>query len=73
MANSTFDLVLERVVPITAAQLWQGWTHAETLKKWFTPAPWITSEVEIDAQTHAKLGFEAGWGAALDQLVVPFA
>ena len=43
-----FDLVLERVVPVTAAQLWQGWTHAPTLMKWFTPAPWKTIDAEID-------------------------
>ena len=155
MTDTNCDLVLERVVPITPAELWQGWTDAETLKKWFTPAPWITSEAEIDprpggifhtvmngpdgernegtgcvleavrdtrfawtsallpgfipharpedgffftailefksvergtlyratvrhenatdAQTHAEMGFEAGWGAALDQLVALFA
>lgn len=155
MADTTFDLVIERVVPIRAAQLWRGWTDPETLKKWFTPAPWVTSEAEIearpggifrtvmkgpagehnegtgcvleavkdkrfvwtsallpefvpharpedgffftaiiefepvecgtlyratvrhenatDAQTHAEIGFEAGWGAALDQLVALFA
>ena len=152
---ASLDLVVERVVPITKGQLWQGWTHAETLKKWFTPAPWVTSEAEIDprpggifrtvmngpdgernegtgcvleaitdtrfvwtstllpgfvpqarpeggfhfsaviefestqsgtlyratvkhesaadARAHANMGFEAGWGAALDQLVALFA
>ena len=43
-----FDLTFQRVVPVTAAQLWQGWTNAETLKQWFTPAPWKTIEAEID-------------------------
>jgi len=152
--NAT-DLVLELTVSISAEQLWQGWTDATTLKKWFTPAPWITTEAEIDprpggifrtvmngpdgernegtgcvleaikdtrfvwtsamlpgfipqarpeegffftailefesvsggtlyratvrhetvadAQAHAEMGFEAGWGAALDQLVALFA
>jgi uncharacterized protein YndB with AHSA1/START domain len=45
--NAT-DLVLELTVSISAEQLWQGWTDAPTLKKWFTPAPWITTEAEID-------------------------
>ena len=43
-----FDLTFQRIVPITAAQLWQGWTHAPTLMKWFTPAPWKTIDAEID-------------------------
>ena len=43
-----FDLTFQRVVPVTAAQLWQGWTHAPTLMKWFTPAPWKTIDAEID-------------------------
>lgn len=45
--NAT-DLVLELTVSISAEQLWQGWTDATMLKKWFTPAPWITTEAEID-------------------------
>jgi uncharacterized protein YndB with AHSA1/START domain len=44
----TFDLTFQRVVPVTAEQLWQGWTHAPTLMKWFTPAPWKTIDAEID-------------------------
>jgi uncharacterized protein YndB with AHSA1/START domain len=40
--------VLELTVSISAEQLWQGWTDATTLKMWFTPAPWITTEAEID-------------------------
>ena len=50
MSSSNFDLSFERVVPITAAQLWQGWTDAKTLMKWFTPAPWQTVDAEIDAR-----------------------
>lgn len=44
----TDDLVLERVVPVGAHELWRGWTDAETLMKWFTPKPWRTIEAEID-------------------------
>ncbi len=43
-----YDLTFERVVPVTAAQLWQGWTDSATLMKWFTPAPWRTIDAEID-------------------------
>ena len=46
--SGAFDLTFQRVVPVTAAQLWQGWTHAPTLMKWFTPAPWKTIDAEID-------------------------
>lgn len=149
-----FDLVLERVVATSAADLWRGWTDPSVLVKWFTPAPWVTSSAEIDpvpggifatvmtgpdgernegagcvlvgepsrrfvwtsalgpgftpvdasaegflftaiidlepvadgtlyratarhsnqtdADMHAEMGFEAGWGAALDQLVALF-
>lgn len=42
------DLVLERVVPVTAHQLWRGWTDPSVLTQWFTPKPWITTEAEID-------------------------
>ena len=48
VAPGAFDLVFQRVVPITLAQLWQGWTDAPTLMKWFTPAPWKTIDAEID-------------------------
>lgn len=149
------DLVLDRVVPTTAEDLWLGWTDPTTIKRWFTPAPWRTTEAEIDpvpggifrtvmegpdgerneaagcvleaipnrrfvwtsalgpgflplapptegfhftaivefepvdggtrvfatarhgtaeeAAVHAEMGFEQGWGAALDQLVALFA
>lgn len=46
--SDAYDLTFERVVPVTAAQLWQGWTDSATLMKWFTPAPWRTIDAEID-------------------------
>jgi len=149
------DLVLDRIVPTAVEDLWHGWTDAATLKRWFTPAPWSTTDAEVDAvpggifrtvmegpegeraegagcvleavpnrrfvwssalgpgfvpvdaavdgfhftaivafepvdggtrvrtiarhataadaAAHAEMGFEAGWGAALDQLVALFA
>jgi uncharacterized protein YndB with AHSA1/START domain len=33
----------------------------------------VRHENAMDAQAHAEMGFEAGWGAALDQLVALFA
>lgn len=48
LASNGFDLTFQRVVRVTPTQLWQGWTDAETLKQWFTPAPWKTIGAEID-------------------------
>ena len=42
------DLVLERVVDVPRELVWAAWTTPEHLKKWFTPAPWTTPEVEVD-------------------------
>lgn len=33
---------------MTVEQLWSGWTDPSVLVRWFTPAPWVTTEVEID-------------------------
>ncbi|MEN9646998.1 MAG: hypothetical protein RL238_3667 [Actinomycetota bacterium] len=46
--DPTLDLVLERVVPVTPAQVWAAWTQPEHLTKWFTPAPYTTPEAEVD-------------------------
>lgn len=42
------DLMLERVVDVPPELVWKAWTTPEMMKKWFTPAPWTTPEVEID-------------------------
>jgi len=42
------DLVLERVVDVPPEKVWLAWTRPEHLKRWFTPAPRTTVEVEID-------------------------
>jgi uncharacterized protein YndB with AHSA1/START domain len=42
------DLVLERTVDVPRELVWKAWTEPEHLKKWFTPAPWTTTECEID-------------------------
>ena len=42
------DLVLERVVQVPPALVWQAWTDPDHLKQWFTPAPWTTVDCEID-------------------------
>ena len=42
------DLVLEREVDVPRQKVWEAWTNPEHLKHWFTPAPWRTTECEID-------------------------
>jgi uncharacterized protein YndB with AHSA1/START domain len=42
------DLVLERFVDVPRELVWEAWTRPEHLKKWFAPAPWTTTECEID-------------------------
>ena len=44
----TLDLIFERIVDVTPAQVWAAWTTPEHLKHWFTPAPWKTVDCEID-------------------------
>lgn len=42
------DLLLERVVDVPPELVWAAWTVREHVKKWFTPAPWVTINCEID-------------------------
>jgi uncharacterized protein YndB with AHSA1/START domain len=42
------DLLLERDVDVAPARVWAAWTQPEQITKWFTPAPWVTTECDID-------------------------
>jgi uncharacterized protein YndB with AHSA1/START domain len=46
--DPTLDLQLERVIDVPRELVWKAWTTPEHLKKWFTPAPWTTTECEMD-------------------------
>jgi uncharacterized protein YndB with AHSA1/START domain len=42
------DLLLERVVDVPRDLVWAAWTMPEHLVRWFAPAPFTTTECDID-------------------------
>ncbi len=42
------DLVLERVIDVPPALVWEAWTKPEHLRHWFTPKPWTVAHCEVD-------------------------
>jgi len=46
--DPTRDLLLERVVPVAPELVLAAWTDPERIVQWFTPAPWKTTDAEVD-------------------------
>lgn len=42
------DLVLSRLIPAPPNRLYRAWTEPDLLRRWFAPAPFRVTEVEID-------------------------
>ena len=47
---SNHELKLERILDAPRATIWRCWTEPELMKRWFTPAPWKTAEVQTDVR-----------------------
>ena len=50
-ADPDLDLVLERLVVASPAQVWAAWTRPERLQRWFMPAPWSVADCQTDLRT----------------------
>ncbi|MCB4771098.1 SRPBCC family protein [Ancylobacter sp. Lp-2] len=46
--DPNLDLELQREVDVSPQLVWRAWTEPELLKQWFTPAPWKTTDCELD-------------------------
>lgn len=46
--DPSLDLMLERHVKAPPEKVWNAWTKPEQLMQWFCPAPWKTTECDID-------------------------
>ena len=46
--NGHLDLLLERTIDAPRSLIWKAWTDPEHVKEWWAPAPWTTSQCEMD-------------------------
>lgn len=48
--NPKLDLVIQRELKASRAQLWKAWTIAELLAQWWAPKPWQAQVVALDVR-----------------------
>jgi uncharacterized protein YndB with AHSA1/START domain len=48
--QSDRELVICRLLDAPRESVYRGWVEPELMKKWFTPPPWITTQVEVDVR-----------------------
>jgi uncharacterized protein YndB with AHSA1/START domain len=46
--TNAHDLVLERIIDVPPAKVYEAWTTPEILMKWFCPDPWKVTACEIE-------------------------
>lgn len=48
--SSDRELVISRIIDASREKLFRAWTNPELIKRWFAPAPWTTSDAEVDVR-----------------------
>ncbi len=54
-AASASSFVLRRVLPVAPEKLWEVWTQAEHLQRWFHPESWKITSCELDLRVGGSL------------------
>ena len=55
------ELVLTRLFDAPAARIYEAWTNAEILKKWFAPLPFTTPEADLDVRVGGQSVGDVVW------------
>lgn len=48
--DESLDLILERLVPVSALKIWRCWTESDLLVQWFAPFPWSARDARLDVK-----------------------